>query len=967
MDTGNLYGALEFYEACRQRGIKPIIGAELTCPRTGRHVGVIALSRDGYANLCRVISDVNLDRDLPLVDSIDRSPAGLAVLCPDVASALALGDTVGRERVWVEVIVNRVKSSAVRDILTQARRRGLKTLASWDVLFLNEPDQEIARALKSVAVGDLFAQVGLGVRHASLRACQSLKHMFAGQPDLLAETARLADMADLSLETGKPHFPHARPTPEESLARLSQLCRQALSRKYQAAHQGASARLADELRVIERLGLADYFLVVKDIVDFAVGVSIPVTGRGSGAGSLVAFLLGITQVDPLEQGLLFERFLNEHRPDYPDLDIDISWRRRDEVIDYAYKRFGTSNVAMISTHACFELRSAAREVAKAFGLSPYEAQSVAGRLPYRGTKDGRQMICRVLGEIKPELPAGVREAIGRLAVSIVGFPHHLSVHCGGVVISDRPITYYTPLELAPKGIQVTQFDMRSIEKIGLIKIDLLGNRALTVIEEAERDVEQTQGLVVGIKPDDRKTARVLRTGKTLSCFQLESPAMRGLLAMLKASNRDDASLALALVRPGPSAGGMKHEFIRRRSGAARRPGRMTDVGVLSDGLPVYEEDAMRMISRFTGTSLAEADIFRRELKEGKIGRDELRGKFMFLAETAGIDTGEAQKAWDHVSRFAAYTFCKAHAASYGVLAYASAYLKANFPLEFYAATLRNHAGMYPLWAHVNEARRLGIAVLVPDVNRSKVDFSIENGVIRTGFNMIKHLASKTIERIITEREQNRFTSFTDFLGRVPVTREEVAGLISSGAFDDIEPHRCSTLARYLSTKGKVPLSEQPGLGLVGGVPRLPTREFTSLQKRRMEYTSLGFSPVVHPLEFFICPRHSGEQGAPGGGVRRGRTGTTSEVAPCSGGLSHDATTAVGLLAAMRHYKSNGSDLYFLTLDHPAGLRECVLPTPLRSSRFELGRAYAVHGQTRRRFGVGTLRATAIETLAEKPI
>jgi DNA polymerase III alpha subunit len=462
-----------------------------------------------------------------------------------------------------------------------------------------------------------------------------------------------------------------------------------------------------------------------------------------------------------------------------------------------------------------------------------------------------------------------------------------------------------------------------------------------VIEEAERDVEQTKGLLVGIKPDDRKTARTLRAGKTLSCFQLESPAMRSLLAMLRASDRDEASLALALVRPGPSAGGMKHEFIRRRLGGGHRLERMTDVDAASNGLPVYEEDAMRIISRFTGTSLAEADIFRRELKEGKISREELKTKFMFLAETAGIGTGEAEKAWDLISRFAAYTFCKAHAASYGVLAYASAYLKANFPLEFYAATLRNHAGMYPLWAHVNEARRLGIEVLVPDVNKSEMDFSIENGVIRTGLNMIKHLASRTVERIITERKQNRFMSFTDFLGRIPVTREEVASLISSGAFDDIEPHRCSTLARYLSTKGKVPLSEQPGLGLAAGAPTLPTREFTSLQKRRMEYVSLGFSPIVHPLEFFIYLRRAG--------------------------LSDDTTTAVGLLAAMRHYKSNGTDLYFLTLDHPTGLRECILPAALRSSRFELGRAYAVHGQARWRFGVGTLRATAMENLAEKPI
>jgi DNA polymerase-3 subunit alpha/error-prone DNA polymerase len=525
--------------------------------------------------------------------------------------------------------------------------------------------------------------------------------------------------------------------------------------------------------------------------------------------------------------------------------------------------------------------------------------------------------------LKPDLPTRIREAIGRLATSIVGFPHHTAVHCGGIVISDRPITYYTPLELAPKGIQVTQFEMRSIEKIGLIKIDLLGNRALTVIEETRREIGRRRHAELRIVPDDSETARILRTGRTLSCFQLESPAMRNLLAMLKASNRDEATLALALIRPGPSAGGMKQEFIHRRTGGRRV------------GLPVYEEDAMRIISRFTGTSLAEADIFRRELKEARLSREALKAKFMFLAETAGIEEGVAQQAWDHISRFAAYTFCKAHAASYGVLAYASAYLKANFPLEFYAAALRNHAGMYPLWAHVNEARRLGIDILLPDVNRSQNDFVIQEGRIRIGLNMVKHLACTTASRIIGERDRRPFTSLTDLLGRVPIGREEVASLISSGAFDAIEPQRCRALAAYMSLRGRVPVSEQPDLGLAGGGLRLPTREFSELGKRKMEYASLGFSPLAHPLEFFVYD----------GAGQRG--------------------SAVGLLAAMRHYKSNGTDLYFMTLDHPAGLRECVLPSRLRPARFEIGCAYAVRGRTRTRFGVDTLRATAVKNLPEK--
>ena len=231
MDTGNLYGAIDFYQACRDHGVKPIIGAEVRCPETGCQTGLIALSRAGYADLCRVVSDANLNGGLPLVESLGRSSGDLAALCPDIDSASALGDVLGSERVWVEIVVNRVKPSRVRDLLAGARHRGFRALVSWEVLFFNEPDGEIARVLKLIGDGELYAQVGLGLRHPSLRACQSLKHMFAGQPELLAETVRLAEMADLSLEIGKAHFPHARPTPEESFARLGRLCRRALQRR----------------------------------------------------------------------------------------------------------------------------------------------------------------------------------------------------------------------------------------------------------------------------------------------------------------------------------------------------------------------------------------------------------------------------------------------------------------------------------------------------------------------------------------------------------------------------------------------------------------------------------------------------------------------------------------------------------------------------------------------------------------
>jgi DNA-directed DNA polymerase III PolC len=763
----------------------------------------------------------------------------------------------------------------------------------------------------------------------------------------------------------------------------------------------ALARLQKELRVIGHLGLADYFLVVADIVGFAASQGIPTSGRGSGASSLVAYLLGITQVDPIEHGLLFERFLNEHRPDYPDLDIDIAWRRRDEVIDYVYRRYGKTKVAMISTRACFELRSAAREVAKTFGLSAYEAQSLASRLP-RTKREGVDELIRVrLGEIKPELPAELRQGISEMAISIVGFPHHSSVHCGGIVIADTAITDYTPLEQAAKGIAVTQFDMHAAEKIGLIKIDLLGNRALSVIEEATRAIELSRGVSVRIPPDDPATAGIMRAGHTLSCFQLESPAMRNLLAMLRAGDLRDATLAVALVRPGPSAGGMKEKFIRGRlegevggrgngnGGGRGNGGRGVEGGNGNGSLPVYEEDVMRIIARYTGMSLGEADILRRELKDGEVSQKHLERRFLFLADTTGVSKAEARKAWEHVHRFAAYTFCKAHACSFGILAYAAAYLKANFPLEFYAATLRNHSGMYPVWAHANEARRVGIGILLPSVNRSKVDFSIEGDSIRTGLVSIKHMSQKTTDAILAERRRGPFVSLEDFLARVAANRDETAAMIASGAFDDIEPERSSALAEQMAHKGAVPVARQPQLGL-RGVARvaLPTRPFTEIQKREMEFEVLGFSPLAHPLHLFDTGGDGNGKGTRAQAASRGEGAEGRQVTNThargdraavqraypekqaererasrrSGGRQ---ATVYGLLAAVRHYKAEGRDLYFITLDNPERLTECILPRECLSLRLELGRGYRCRGRLRRRFGVTTLAVESIGSLPRK--
>ena len=945
LDTGNLSGALEFYEACRARGVKPLVGADLACPVTGERFGVIALDRQGYADLCAIVSAAGLRPEAALLDAIRQASGAIAVLTPRAETALVIRESLGRRRVWLEAVANDGRPGALRDVLAAARRHDLPAVASWDSLCRDRSEYAVARVLRAIGEGKAVSEIALGPREPYLESARELERICRAEPELLAESVRIAEMADLDLELGTAHFPRLAASPAESQAALQAMCREALARKYPHRRDEARRRLAEELRVVGALGMADYFLVVADLVGFAERSRIPVAGRGSGAGSMIAYLLGITQSDPVAEDLLFERFLNEHRPDYPNLDIDISWKRRDEVIQYAYRRFGVSNAAMISTRSNFELRLAAREVAKALGLSPYEAQSLADRLPYRRSEDPSGAIVKILGSIKPELAPRERRAIGDLAQALIGFPNHSGVHCGGIVVSDRPITHYTPLEMAAKGIQVTQFDMHAIERIGLVKIDLLGNRALSTIEEAHRAIAERTGLPPTVPLEDVPTASILKRGRTLGCFQLESPAVRNLLGMMRASTRADATLALALVRPGPSAGGMKQEFLRRRAAS------LAGVGAASGacGLPVYEEDVMRIIAAWTGVGLAEADMLRRALKdEGQIGA--ARDKFIMLTRSAGRSRGEAERAWEDVRRFSRYTFCKAHAASFGGLAYAMAYLKANHPLEFYAALLRNHSGMYPLWVHVNEARRVGVRVLPPSVNRSEADFTIEEGAVRTGFASVAHLAEPSTKAILESRRPGRFLALADFLARVRATREEVLALVASGAFDEIEPDRSGTLAALLATRGRNTTAGALPLGLPQSSSGLPSRAFSGLALRKMEYTALGFSPLVHPLAFFDG---DGED-------------TDPPRAPCGRTRMLPTRSVRGLLAAARHYREKGPGLWFVSLDSPDGIHECTVPDQVPTVRLEIGQAYACRGLLETRFGVPSLRARSVRALREKP-
>jgi DNA polymerase III subunit alpha len=1021
-DRDNLYLAIRFYQRARAEGLTPVPGAELTfAPHAAL---LLPLDRRGYANLCRLLTLRYLDPSFDAIASLAELWRGLHVIVESsglAASLLAAGVPAARGVVgpaspashdgsgglWLGVRGLAVERPRLGARAAAARRLGVPLVATGDCVMLSPGDHSAHRVAVAAAAGELIDRLppdACCAREAWLASPPEWSRRVraacagAGIPEAaeeaLANNAALAARCRLSLELGTPIFPRA-PVPEGEtgpgyLLRLGQA---GIARRYGgSSHAGgangtngagadrgataarALARLREELGLIRQLGFTDYFLLVADIVEFARARGIPTVGRGSGAGSIVAYALGITNVDPLRYGLYFERFLHPARRDCPDLDIDLCWQRRDEVIDHVYRTYGAEQVAMISTHATLGARSAFRETAKALGLANARVNALAKRIP---REMERPYLDRLLGS--PEArgvdwrEAPLPEAL-RLAEALDGAPRHLSIHCGGVVIGDRPLTHYVPLERAAKGIVVSQFEMRAIEAIGLVKMDLLGNRALTTIGECVSLVSRHRGVEVDIEriPDpEPATAARLSAGDTLNCFQLESPAMRHLLRMLEARTLDETIAAVALVRPGPAESGMKEAFCRRHRGlepAAFLHPRLETVLRGTHGVLLYEEDVMCVAAALTGLSLAEGDQLRRAIAAAR-GEEEFRSLeagFVAQAARAGVDAQTARAVWRELARFAAYAFCKAHAAGYGTLAYQCTYLKAHFPTEFAVGILNHHAGMYPTWVHVEDLRRAGVEFRAPCVARSAWETTLEadgRSSVRVGLSRVFGLAQATGERIIGARAERPFRSLADLIDRARPTLPEVESLALAGALEGTGRSRPSLLlearagARAWTAAARAPARSRAGSAIlldaepVAAVPVPALPEFDLARRVRGEIQATGLWFSGHPLDTMIAPAAA--------------RGTVPAAAlPAHVGRR---VAVVGLPCAYRHVETkSGERMLFMTLADRSGLAECVLfPDAYRANaQAPRGQVVRAEGRVDESLGAVTLAAERTKTLVE---
>lgn len=796
-DTGNIYGWEKWVRLMQAAGVRPLLGCEVEA--FGRPFLFLVKDCRGYPNLMEILNSREI-----------RSAEGLVVVLlprrqelepPSFIRSLVSGS---RGELYVGGEFSNLKAA-----FAWGKALNLPLVWANPLKFVCRPERLIL--LRSFAQKTAFPpewkkwkrKIDLfGPRQESL----ALSKFGREVKPLYQNTFKLAEKCSFSFENIVPPLP-ADLFPvslrEEVFSRLRRLKNIGWKERERARR---------ELEAVETSGFAPYFQVVHDVVAFARKRGILHNLKGSGASSYLAYLLGISWVDPLGCDLYFERFLNSGRAEPPDFDLDFESGRRDEVLAYVLEKYGRgrTGAAFVCSLKNYRARSAVYETARAFGFPPQEARSLSKRLPLFSGPE-------VLKE--NQAPPGARE-IWRTAASLKDVYRETSLHVGGVILTPAPVSRCLPLEDSVRGYLMSHFDRDAVERLKLIKLDLLSVRGLSAISEAKKKL----GLRY-IPSGDKKTFRLLQEARTVGCFQVESPGMMNLLRRMRPETVFDLTQALALIRPGPTESGMKEMLLKKRQGKNCQTDNFL-AGLLpeTDGILLYEEQVMQLARRVAGMHPEEGESLRRAFK--KKVPSELKKKFFEGAGKRGYSRKEIEKLWGLLEAFSSYSFNKAHSASYAAMAYQSAYLKAHHPVVYLAAVLNAGGGYYRPEEYIEEAKRMGIRILGVDVNRSRLSFWVEKDSIRVGFLSVKGLGQKAGLRIIRERQDGLFLSVEDFLGRVSLSKPDLLSLIKAGAFDSLEPRRTRQVLRYFQ-----------GIEDMEGVA-----DFGDPQKRKMEVETLGFSP-----------------------------------------------------------------------------------------------------------------------------
>ena len=894
-DHGNLFGAIEFYKSAHKTGIKPIIGIEtyvapksrrdqsrdVRVPESSFHLTLLCENEAGYKNLIKLSSAAYLEGfyykpriDKELLSQHCKGLIGLSgCFKGEVPYRIAMGDLDGARRALTEYIDIfgpdnfhlelmrlglRTEAKVNNELIKLGHEFDVPIVATNDCHYLDQDDYKAHDVLLCIGTKKTLSdreRLKFESHQVYFRSPQEMARLFEDLPEAISNTALIAERCNLMIDTsGKdvklPSFPRPQNF-ETDFDYLKYLTREGMSRRFSRITPGMEERLNYELNIIKRMGLSGYFLIVREIVDFARQQTIPVgPGRGSAVGSLALYSLGITDIDPLEYNLIFERFLNPERVSLPDVDADFGDTRRDEIINFIKKRYGEKNVTQVITFGTMQARAVVRDVGRVMGIPYNEIDRLAKMIPFHSS------IEEAVGSIK-ELDNLIQsketyKELFDVARKLEGLARHPATHAAGVVITPKELVEYVPLFKSPERGEIsTQYAKNSLEDIGVIKMDILGLTTLTVIDKTLKMIGRQIG---DIPIDDKDTFDMLKRAETVGVFQLESQGMKDILRNFQPERFEDIIAVIALYRPGPMANVNLQQMIENK----HDPSKIEYMHpwlepILSEtyGMIVYQEQVIQIASRIAGFSLAEADMLRRAMGK-KIAElmVENREKFIAGAEKNGISPDLADEIFKKLVPFAGYGFNKSHAAAYAALANQTAYLKCHYPLEFFIASMNSEiSDTNRLWILIREARRIELEIYPPDINNSDFEFTKEGSGIRYGLGALKNLGRPIVESITTERKRGSFNSFFDFQVRAKgLNKKSLESLIKAGAFKAFEPD----VEKLLSVAQK----KQEYVGSQGSLfgedeqDEQPVPDKTTQEKVIYEKEAFGFYFSEHPLERF---------------------------------------------------------------------------------------------------------------------
>jgi DNA polymerase-3 subunit alpha len=855
-DHGNIFGAVDFYQNAQKYGIKPIIGCELyVAPKSrfdknaqgagesSRHLIVLVKNMAGYKNLMKLSTAGYLEGFYyrPRVDKeiLAQHHEGLiglsACLHGEVSDLIVKGDIdaakkaandyqdiFGKNNYYLEIMENGLNEqrTANEGLIKISRELSIPLVATNDCHYIDQEDAEAHEVLLCIQTGKTLEdrdRMRFGTDQFFFRSPEKMIQLFKYAPEAIDNTIDIADKCDLFLDFGRISLPHFEISTDETLdEHLCSLAKKGLQILLPAILKGRNGdreeekyvrRLKEELDMIRAMGFAGYFLIVSDFVNYAKQKNIPVgPGRGSAAGSLVAYAIGITNIDPIRYGLFFERFLNPDRISMPDIDIDFCQDGRDDIIRYVTQKYGSDRVAQIITFGKMQAKAVVRDVGRAMNISYGEVDTIAKLIP-----NVPNISLEAAIQIEPRLREEEKksEKIKKLLTfsrSLEGLNRHASTHAAGVVISDLPLVERIPLYKSPKDEVVTQFSMNDLQAVGLTKFDFLGLKTLTVIKNALNFLDKGKGIVIDINSihlDDLATYQLLMRGDTDGVFQLESSGMKDILVNMKPDCIEDIIALIALYRPGPM--NMVPEFISRKQGKTKIVYEIPELeSILKEtyGVIVYQEQVMQIASAIGNYTMAEADILRKVMSKKKPSEMEKeKPKFLKGAENKNIPEKKARKIWEQMETFAEYGFNKSHSTAYAMISYQTAYLKANHPVEFMAALLTSEKdNRDKIIKYIGSCKEIGINVLPPDINESMSDFSVSGEHIRFGLAAVKNVGVGAIDSIISSREEgDNFKSYYDFCNRIDLkkmNKRMIESLIKCGAFDSTGNKRRQLMEGY---------------------------------------------------------------------------------------------------------------------------------------------------------------------------